>query len=125
MLKKTITYVDYNGVERTEDHYFNMTQTELKKLNIKTPGGYGAYIDKALKEQNGPAILDIFDTFILGAYGKKDADGIRFMKSKEISEAFSQTEAYNVLFEELSENPDKAVEFIKAILPEEYRKQLK
>lgn len=29
MLKKTITYNDYNGNERTEDLYFNLSQAEV------------------------------------------------------------------------------------------------
>ena len=32
MLKKTITYTDYNGNSRTEDFYFNLTKTELMKM---------------------------------------------------------------------------------------------
>ena len=124
MLKKTITYVDYNGTERKEDFYFNLTETEFTKITIKTPGGLGAHIDRIIKNNDGPAILDLFDSFVLGAYGEKSEDGRRFIKSKEISEAFSQTEAYNVLFEELATNEKACVDFIKALLPKKYVDQL-
>ena len=32
MLKKTITYNDYNGAERTEDFYFNLTEAEVVEM---------------------------------------------------------------------------------------------
>ncbi len=46
-------------------------------------------------------------------------DGKRFVKSKEMAEAFSQTEAYSDLFMELSTNTDAAIEFAKGIMPAE------
>ena len=34
MIKKTITYTDYNGVSRTEDFWFNLTTAELMKMEL-------------------------------------------------------------------------------------------
>ena len=39
MLKKTITYNDYNGVERTEDFYFNLSKAEILEMEMGTSGG--------------------------------------------------------------------------------------
>ena len=32
MLKKTITYTDYNGVRRTEDFWFNLSKAEIMEM---------------------------------------------------------------------------------------------
>ena len=34
MLKKTITYTDYNDVNRTEDFYFNLNEAELTEMMV-------------------------------------------------------------------------------------------
>ena len=46
-------------------------------------------------------------------------DGRRFIKSAELSEAFSQTEAYSNLYMELITNADAAAAFINGIVPED------
>ena len=121
MLKKTITYTDYNGTERTEDFYFNLSKAEAMEMEMGTSGGLTETIKKIVAAQDSPSIIKIFKYFILKAYGEKSLDGKRFIKSKEISEAFSQTEAYNVLYMELLSDAKKAAEFINAILPEKFR----
>ena len=116
MLKKTITYTDYNGVERTEDFYFNLSKSELAEMEFGVVGGFTAFINKMVSMQNTKELMAMFKELILKAYGEKSADGRQFMKSKEISEAFSQTEAYTELFFEMI-NADKAAEFVNGILP--------
>lgn len=117
MLKKTITYTDYNGVERTEDFYFNLSKAELAEMELSTEGGFAEMIQRIVNAKDAAAIVDIFKKMILKAYGIKSDDGKRFMKSKEISEAFSQTEAYSQLFIELSTNADAGAAFVKGIMP--------
>lgn len=117
MLKKTITYVDYNGVERTEDHYFNLSKAEIMELEMSTTGGLAEMIKKIVAAQDAPAIIKVFKDLVLKAYGEKSADGKRFVKSQEISTAFSQTEAYSQLFMELATNAEEAANFINGIVP--------
>ena len=119
MLKKTITYTDYNNVERTEDFYFHLSKAEVAKMELGVAGGLTEMITRIVNEKNGPEILKIFEELILKSYGIKHADGKRFEKSEEISTAFSQTEAYSNLFMELGTNAEKAVEFFSAIIPKE------
>ena len=122
MLKKTITYTDYNGTERTEDFYFNLSKAEAMELEMGTSGGLTETIKKIVAAQDSPSIIKIFKDFILKAYGEKSLDGKRFIKSKEISEAFSQTEAYSQLFMELATNADAAAEFVNGIVPQDAKK---
>ena len=117
MLKKTIKYTDFDGVQREESVYFNLTKTELTEMELSATGGLTKMIEKIVETQDGGRILTVFKELILKAYGEKSPDGRRFIKSKELSEAFSQTPMYDILFMELATDADKASEFIKAVIP--------
>lgn len=117
MLKKTITYTDYNGVERTEDFYFYLSKADLIEMEMGTTGGFAEMIQKVVNAQDAPAIIKIFKDLILKAYGEKSADGKRFIKNDEIRDAFSQTEAYSQLFMELATDSDAAAKFVNGIMP--------
>lgn len=125
MLKKTITYTDYNGNERTEDFYFNLTQAEVAEMEMSTSGGLSEMITRIVAAQDHPQIIKIFKDLILRAYGEKSPDGKRFVKSKELSDEFSQTEAYSQLFMELATDADAASKFVNAIVPEIKNKENK
>ena len=117
MLKKTITYTDYNGVERKEDFYFNLNKAEIMELEMSTTGGLAEMINRIVAAQDAPAIIKIFKELILKAYGEKTPDGRGFSKSEAKSKAFSETEAYSQLFMELATNADAASEFVNGIVP--------
>lgn len=117
MLKKTVTYTDYNGVERTEDFYFNLSKAEAAEMELSVDGGLSRMLENIVKAKDNKQIINIFKEIILKSYGEKSQDGKRFIKSKEISEAFSQTEAYSEIFMELALNEKAATEFINGVLP--------
>lgn len=123
MLKKTIKYVDFNGVEREEDFWFNLMESEITEMELSKQGGLTESIKRIVQTQDGPKIIEIFKEIILKAYGEKSEDGRRFIKSKELSEAFSQTNAYSNLFMELSMDDKAAAEFINGIVPPEMSEQ--
>lgn len=128
MVKKTIKYEDYNGVEREDDLYFNLTEAELMEMEMGTVGGLAETIEKITKAQDAPAIINMFKSIILKAYGEKSADGKRFIKVNDsgvpLSIAFSQTEAYSQLFMELATNADEAAKFVNGIVPKKAAKAL-
>lgn len=117
MLKKTITYPDYNGLDRTEDFYFNLTKAEIMEMELSTTGGLSEMISRIVAAKDAPAIIKVFKELILKAYGQKSADGKRFVKSAALSEEFAQTEAYSILFMELATDADAAAKFVNAIVP--------
>lgn len=123
MLKKTFTYTDYNGVERTEDHYFNLSKAEVMEMEMSTKGGLAEMIQRIIAAQDAPAIIKIFKDLIHKAYGVKSADGKRFIKSDELWAEFEQTEAYSQLFMELATDADAASKFINAIVPADLNQQ--
>lgn len=120
MYKKTIKYTDYNGVEREEDFYFNLTQAEVAEMELSTTGGLNEYIQKIVKADNRPELVRLFKELILKAYGEKSDDGKRFIKRRNgyyLSEDFEQTEAYSILFMELASDTDAATAFVNGIAP--------
>lgn len=117
MIKKTITYTDYSGNERTEDFYFNLSNAEIMEMEMSTTGGLAEMIQKIVAAKDSPAIIKIFKELVLKAYGEKSPDGKRFIKSEELSIAFSQTEAYSQLFMELATDADAAAKFVNGIVP--------
>ena len=123
MLKKTITYTDFNGVARTEDFYFNLSKAELMEMELGTHGGFAEMLHKIVDANDAPTIMKTFKSFILKAYGEKSADGKRFIKSDEISNAFAQTEAYSQIFMELITDAEAAANFINGIIPAELAQQ--
>ena len=117
MIKKTVTYTDYNGVERTENFYFNLSKAEVMEMEMSTAGGMAESIQKIVDDKDAPAIIRVFKDLVLKAYGVKSDDGRRFIKSKELSEEFAQTEAYSQIFMELATDADAAAKFVNGIVP--------
>lgn len=123
MLKETMTYTDYNGVERTEDFYFNLTKAEIMELEMSTTGGLAEMIQRIIAAQDAPAIIKIFKDLVLKAYGIKSPDGKRFIKSEALSTEFAQTEAYSMLFMKLATDADAAAKFVNGIVPADVSKE--
>lgn len=127
MLKKTITYTDYNGVERTEDFYFNLNKAEVMEMEMSTKGGLAEMIQRIIAAQDAPAIIKIFKDLVLKAYGEKSPDGKHFNKfdkdGHRLADDFAQTEAYSNLFMELATDADTASNFINAIVPADLNQQ--
>ena len=117
MLKKTMTFTDYNGTERTEDFYFNLNQAELTKMEMSINGGLTEMIKRVVAAQDAPAIIEIFEDLIQKSFGVKTLDGRGFIKRKEDLEAFMATEAYSNLFMELATDSDAASKFVNGIVP--------
>lgn len=117
MYKKTITYTDYNGVEREEDFYFHLTEAELFDLENSISGGYTAMVKRIIAAKNAPELIKVFKEIMQLSYGVKSDDGRRFIKNKEVLEEFTQTEAYSQLYMQLATNADAAAEFVNGVLP--------
>lgn len=122
MIKKTITYTDYNGTERTEDFYFHLSKAEALEMELGTAGGLHAMATRIAATYDTPELIALFKRMILKSYGQKSDDGKRFIKSEELSTAFSQTEAYSILFMELATNADAGAKFFNGIVPKDIEK---
>lgn len=123
MLKETIKYVDFNGLEREEDFYFNLTRTELIRMEMSKNGSLTGLITKITKANDMPDIFEAMETLILKAYGEKSIDGRYFNKSEEISNNFMNSPAYDHLFEKLTTDANYAFKFLMNILPKDMAEQ--
>lgn len=117
MLKKTVTYKNYDGVEVTESFYFNLTKSELTLWEASEDGGVSARLQQMVDKKDGKSIMSTFYDVLMKAYGEKSADGRRFIKSPELSKAFSETVAFDVIFSEMMADPEKALDFVQKVLP--------
>jgi hypothetical protein len=117
VLKKTITYKDFNGQEVSEDFFFHLSKAELVELELSHEDGLSAALQRIVDAEDGKGIVQEFKNIILSAYGVRSADGKRFTKNSQIREEFESTEAYSELFIELVLNTDAAIEFINGIIP--------
>lgn len=117
MLKKTIKYVDYNGQDREEDFYFDLSEAELIEMDVNEPDGFEGKMKRVMGSHDGKQIMAMFKDFIRASYGEKSPDGKYFDKSEEISRRFEHTKAYNVLFMELCTDAKKAADFVSSVMP--------
>lgn len=127
MLSKTIKYEDYNGEQREEVFYFNLSKAELTNLELTTVGGLQAMLEKIIAEKAVTNIASFFKELILMSYGEKSADGKRFIKVRDghkLSEDFEQTEAFSELYMMLATNADEATAFVNGIIPKDLAKEV-
>jgi hypothetical protein len=124
MIKKTIAYTDYNGVDRKEDFYFNLSKAEVMEMEMSTQGGLAEMIQRIVAAQDQTAIIKIFKDLIIKAYGVKSPDGKKFIKNQEVVDDFIQTEAFSELFMELATDATAAAEFVNGIIPANFDKQI-
>lgn len=124
MFKKTVKYADWNGVEKEKDLYFNLTETELNKLQMSFPGGLGWILDKIVKEKDNVEIIKMFDIVVEKSYGVKSPDGERFMKGNDIYKAFEESVAYDEFFKWLVVD-NNAATFFNSIIPPEFAAKMK
>ena len=127
MIKKTITYTDYDGVTRTEDHFFHLSKPELMEMDFSASGGMEKMIQRVIDTQDTKKIIEIFKDIIFRSYGEKSADGKRFIKVRDghrLAEDFAQTEAYKELFMELATDDKAASEFINGVIPQSIAQEI-
>lgn len=123
MLKKGITYTDYNGEKQTDEYYFNLSKAEIVEMQFSKEGGLSDFIKRITNAKDEGKLVELMKEMILKSYGIKSDDGKRFIKSEELSKEFSQTEAYSTLFIELATDEKAAIDFFNGIIPSELRQQ--
>lgn len=121
MIKKSITYTDYNGVKRTEDFWFNLNKAEMLELEWDSVGGFDAYIKRIVNAKDNREAVEVFKSLIDKSYGIKSEDGRYFRKSEEALADFKSSEAYVELYIGLLGNVEDAAVFIYGIIPDDMK----
>lgn len=124
MQKESITYVDYNGITRTEEFAFNLTEQELVDMQLTTAGGYAETVQAIIDAKDQPALVAIFKQLLNKSYGKKTPDGRRFDKSPEILDDFIHCPAYSILYMRLVTDDEYAAKFINGLIPADLAKKV-
>ncbi len=124
MYKITETYTDYDDNQRTEDFYFNYSEAELADLQFSVSGGLAGMIDKIIKTNDMPKLVELFRELIQKAYGEKSNDGRRFMKSPELTKDFTETVAYSQIYMRLATDSKAAQEFINKVVPKSMKDKM-
>lgn len=118
MLVKSITYTDYKGNNRTEDFYFNLSESEVVEMEYGIEDHLSNHLQKIAKTNNEVELVKFFKAFVLKCYGEVSPDGKRFVKNDgALAKEFAETEAYNVLFMELARDSKAAAAFVNGVLP--------
>lgn len=123
MIKKTIPYTDYDGTERTEDFYFNLSMAELMEMQTSVEGGMRGYIQRIMAANDQTALMKLFKDVLLMTYGKKSDDGRLFVKNDAIRAEFEASPAFSVIYMELMSDAQKAADFINSLMPADLRNQ--
>lgn len=124
MLKKTVTYTDYNGIERTETFYFHYTEAEILDMEMSVEGGLAERIQRIIDAKDQTSLMKEIKKFVLDAYGVKSDDGRRFMKNDEIRTAFVENPAYSEIWLELLSDENIASAFVNQVVPENMKDKL-
>lgn len=117
MFKKKITYTDYNGQERTEEFYFNLSKSEMIMLESTTPGGYAAMLQRIIDSKDNTSLMKMFTDLIKMSYGVKSEDGKHFIKNDQVVEDFLNSAAFDQMFTEFFTDENAAADFAKGIIP--------
>lgn len=117
MVKKTIEYEDYNGNKIKDDFFFDISPAEAIEMETEQHGGLGENLKKMANTNNIPELMKFFKEFVLRSYGVKSPDGIRFIKSPQLAQEFTETKAYSELFVELLTDHNALAAFVNGVLP--------
>lgn len=118
MYKYTATYTDYDGVERTEDFLFNLSEAEIVEMEYGVTGGMQRMLEQIVAAKDIKRIMDVFKDLIKRAYGVKSPDGRRFEKDEKLSKEFTETPVYSDMFMKFARDADAAAEFLNKIIPQ-------
>lgn len=115
MFKHNVTYIDFNGNERSEDLYFHLSLPEVTRLEAEIGKPLTEYTKELAANMNMKELLGFLERMLLQSYGRKSLDGKAFQKSKEIRDEFEYSQAYAEIFEQMITTPELARKFGEAV----------
>lgn len=117
MLKKTITYTDFNGEQQTDVCYFNLNKAELGRLQVRMDGKFLDHLQALMEKKKIESLYDFFYNLILDSYGERDSSGKKFNKSPAIRADFENSIAFAEILMDIIKSPENMAAFTKGILP--------
>ena len=120
-----MTYIDFDGNERKETFYFNLTKAECMEMEMGTTGGLSQLLRKIIDAGDNAELIAMFKRIIMKAYGEKSEDGKYFVKNDEVRAKFEATQAYSDLYMQLSTDTEEAIKFVENIMPPDLEDAIK
>lgn len=117
MIKKTVTFTDFDGNKRTEDFYFHLTEQELTEWELSVDGGLSGALTRIVNSQDTKTLIGIFKDLLMKSYGVKTPDGRGFVKNEEVLNNFTCTQAFSDIYMELATDDKAAAEFVNGVMP--------
>jgi hypothetical protein len=143
MLKKTVVFKDFNGVEHSKDLYFHISKSSVLTASDATFNEV-MQIGKDLEErgkvlqamqgkieineadpfdENNKLLTDgvrmvakLLDRLVDLAYGEKSVDGLHFDKSPQVLSSFKSSAVYDAFVEQMLLNTNDMLNFIEQLL---------
>lgn len=118
-------YLDFNDVKREETLYFHLSKAEVIEW-LAQSGDYtlDKVFEKMMNESNAQELVGTIKDLIKRSYGVKSLDGKRFIKNKEVLDAFMESEAYSVIFMRIIGDAKEAANFVNGILPKDLAEEI-
>lgn len=116
MLKRQVTFTDFDGNQRVQPLYFNLTKFEWLELEQSVPDGFSVMLQAALETEDTNTTVNLLKKLILTAYGERTAEGA-FVKTDDKAIQFSKSEQFSALFWELVNDPAASEQFFTGLIP--------
>lgn len=127
MIKKHISYHDFDGDQREDDFYFSLNQVQFARINGLFPNGLEEYLNKIIKDKNADELFRVVDILVSEAYGERQ--GNSFVKvapnGQKLSDFFVNTEAYDNLITELLKDDKSLLDFLTGCLHQDAQMRVK
>lgn len=128
MYIKEITFTNFNDEEITRKYYFYLSKSDIKTWNLEKNGGFLGRLERIQNTLDGAEIAEFIEELLSKSYGEKSDDGMRFMKEdnngRSLYKMFKETNAYDVLYNELTSDDKAAADFINGVLPKDVTKAM-
>lgn len=124
MWKYTAKYENFNGEQKEKVLRFNLTPSEIRKLQFSKEGGIDKYYAEVVESKDVKKIYEILEDLIRLSYGVVSEDGERFVKSDEDYEKFRESLAYEAFMDYILTSEEGIMKFMTGIMPKEYMNKL-
>lgn len=117
MVRRSITYKNFKDEEVTRWFQFNISKTELVDLDKSYGGQFKEVIEAAVDAKDGMKLYDIIKDLIVRSNGEATEDGERFIKTKEVQDKLTETDALSeFIFGMLDGDAKSLLAFIEELL---------
>ena len=118
MVKKHVSYEDYDGNKVEKDLWFHLNKSDLAKMSLGFDNGLIDGLTELQQKGDKKAVAEFIDNLLVNAYGVRKPGSDVFLKTPEIKEDFQYSLAHDeILMMLLGGEDDEIIDFIVGIMP--------